>query len=618
MPKKIDQAKSLRDQAKEAERKGDLKKAIELYEKAISIAEEPAFLNELGELYRKAGEKDKAVNVLWQALEKFKEMDFYPNAIAVAMKLKKIIGEDIELLEVLADLQNRQGLLADAISTYSRLAELLKKEGDIEGVIEVYKKMVEVTPKRVDLRLKLVDIYLSQGKTEEAVEELKKVRDIYEEQGKVEKVEEIEARIRELTGEEAVEEKKEEEAEEIKIVFEQTPEAKVFEEIKEEKEEEVKEIAPTIEEEVIKAPPSEIPEPGAEVAEAIGDWNEWVSLAELYLSVGSTDEAVEYLYKAADLNFDEGNFEKAEELYRKICELRPFELRPRQKLVQIALKKNNRKMAAEAYFELAECLERRGANEEARKNLEKARKLDPKNEKILKKLAGEKPVEVAPPKEEKETVISMEELLKEEAKPKAKFVVHEEAAPEGDFLTLEELLEEFKEGVFKHIGEGDYAAHYDLGVTYKEMGLIDEAIKEFEIASKGKNEELKALEMLGLCYEEKGELDKAEETYLRALAIEGHKPEEYIGFHYRLGNIYESQKRIEEAVKEYMKVAKLDPNFLDVRDKLKKLSSMIPKPGKKKEEKPEPAPGEVLKQLREDILKGLEEEEEKQDKISYM
>ncbi|RKZ24695.1 hypothetical protein DRQ20_06580, partial [bacterium] len=82
MPKKIDQAKSLRDQAKEAERKGDLKKAIELYEKAISPVEEPAFLNELGELYRKAGEKDKAVNVLWQALEKYREMDFYPNAIA--------------------------------------------------------------------------------------------------------------------------------------------------------------------------------------------------------------------------------------------------------------------------------------------------------------------------------------------------------------------------------------------------------------------------------------------------------------------------------------------------------------------------------------------------------
>jgi len=31
----------------------------------------------------------------------------------------------------------------------------------------------------------------------------------------------------------------------------------------------------------------------------------------------------------------------------------------------------------------------------------------------------------------------------------------------------------------KEVGEDDYETHYDLGIAYREMGMIDDAIEEF-------------------------------------------------------------------------------------------------------------------------------------------
>ena len=40
-----------------------------------------------------------------------------------------------------------------------------------------------------------------------------------------------------------------------------------------------------------------------------------------------------------------------------------------------------------------------------------------------------------------------------------------------------EILEQFKRGIDQNLASDDYEAHYDLGVAFKEMGLLDEAIR---------------------------------------------------------------------------------------------------------------------------------------------
>lgn len=46
----------------------------------------------------------------------------------------------------------------------------------------------------------------------------------------------------------------------------------------------------------------------------------------------------------------------------------------------------------------------------------------------------------------------------------------------------ERVLEDFRNGVAEVVQPEDAATHYELGIAYREMGLYDDAVAEFEIA----------------------------------------------------------------------------------------------------------------------------------------
>ena len=69
---------------------------------------------------------------------------------------------------------------------------------------------------------------------------------------------------------------------------------------------------------------------------------------------------------------------------------------------------------------------------------------------------------------------------------------------------LADIFKEFKKGVDKQLGKEDYDTRYNLGIAYKEMGLIDEAIAEFQLAAKDEKRLLECSSMLGICFLEKG------------------------------------------------------------------------------------------------------------------
>ena len=62
-------------------------------------------------------------------------------------------------------------------------------------------------------------------------------------------------------------------------------------------------------------------------------------------------------------------------------------------------------------------------------------------------------------------------------------MVVEEKEPTGDEdADFQDMLRKFKQGVAQNVEEEDHESHYDLGVAYKEMGLLDDALHEFETA----------------------------------------------------------------------------------------------------------------------------------------
>ena len=67
-----------------------------------------------------------------------------------------------------------------------------------------------------------------------------------------------------------------------------------------------------------------------------------------------------------------------------------------------------------------------------------------------------------------------------------------------------DIFNEFKKGLEKELEEEDYETHYNLGIAYKEMGLIDDAIREFQTSRNDPKRFIHASNMLGVCYIEKG------------------------------------------------------------------------------------------------------------------
>jgi pilus assembly protein FimV len=137
--------------------------------------------------------------------------------------------------------------------------------------------------------------------------------------------------------------------------------------------------------------------------------------------------------------------------------------------------------------------------------------------------------------------------------------------------SLEEIVEGFKRGVAESLSAEDYDTHYNLGIAYREMGLLDEAIGEFQLASKEPRYLVDCASLLGGCFLEKGLPELAIKWYQRGLEIP-HLPEEaFLGMLYDLGNVYVFQSDFEKARKTFVEIYGVNSNYRDVVAKLAEL-----------------------------------------------
>jgi tetratricopeptide (TPR) repeat protein len=141
--------------------------------------------------------------------------------------------------------------------------------------------------------------------------------------------------------------------------------------------------------------------------------------------------------------------------------------------------------------------------------------------------------------------------------------------PEDDAQAdFAEMLERFKEGVAANLDEGDFQSHYDLGIAYREMGLLDEAIAEFQKALRATDDRVKTYEALGQCFLEKRHYPVAITLLGRALTDGRHGDDTLIGVLYMLGSACEAVGRHAEARTYYERVYAVDIQFRDVNDRL--------------------------------------------------
>jgi tetratricopeptide (TPR) repeat protein len=106
-----------------------------------------------------------------------------------------------------------------------------------------------------------------------------------------------------------------------------------------------------------------------------------------------------------------------------------------------------------------------------------------------------------------------------------------------------------------------------------EMGLLDEAIGEFQMVLRGTSDHLATYEMLGQTFLQKQEPEAALQSLTRGLDAPCEVEEECVGIYYYLGLAHETIGDTETAVEFYEKVFAIDINFVDVTDRLRGLRS---------------------------------------------
>ncbi|MGH9748597.1 MAG: hypothetical protein ACRD5D_10375, partial [Candidatus Polarisedimenticolia bacterium] len=151
----------------------------------------------------------------------------------------------------------------------------------------------------------------------------------------------------------------------------------------------------------------------------------------------------------------------------------------------------------------------------------------------------------------------------------------ETEAPESQGHSLDEIFRAFRKGVEQQVDSQDYETHYNLGIAYKEMGLVDEAIGEFQYAAKDPARTVECCGILGLCFREKGMPQLAIKWYQKGLEMPGLGDHEAIGLRYDMAEVYREQGDARKALLLYTEVYGNDSTYRDVTAKLKEMKQLL-------------------------------------------
>src|SRR6266487_2048245 len=148
----------LKDKAKGLEAK-DPRGAIEAWLEVLKIQEEEgepnpdlSIFNRVGDLYLKVKDPAQAADYYDRAVDKYAELGFHNNAIAMCNKvLRNAPGRQTTYLK-LAKLYAAKGFMAEAKQNFLEYAERMQKVGKIQQAFAALKEFADISPESAHLR----------------------------------------------------------------------------------------------------------------------------------------------------------------------------------------------------------------------------------------------------------------------------------------------------------------------------------------------------------------------------------------------------------------------------------------------------------------------------------
>jgi tetratricopeptide (TPR) repeat protein len=613
---------------------GDLNKAKDYYHRALSLNPKDRGANlGLAEIYKKEGDNKGLLdclkrllssypddsNILSQYVETLISMGEISSAEEELKRLVELEPDNVKAKKYLTSLYIKQDRKQEAWDLlYPSIDQLISF--DKNGIISILEELKDVEP--VESTKKLIVLYKETGDTVKAFQELVNLGDYYMSAGITEEAINCYREAQELNPEDPYVKAKlleievpAGEPEDIKIKTEE----KGIEELLQEAdiylkfgvfEEARKRLEP------LKVQYPDNPEVHIKLKQLyleIGDKEmavtECLVLSEIYKRKGMTEEAERFIEEARSINPDDERLSMSEVESPILSHHEDLTSSPAANLTgEGAVETFERPATApsrEDYLEAfteAEFYEKQGLIDEALKVYRNLQSVFPEDEEIARKIS-----ELSQTQQVEENIPLSEEagegvidLTGELADMSVVKETVEDKEPELSEDVME-IFEEFKKGLESQVQEEDSETHYNLGIAYKEMGLINDAIKEFQLSRKDPKYFIPSMNMLAICYKEKGLYKLAIETLEDAIKGLDKSQEEYLAMRYELADAYEKDGDIASAFNLYTEIYGMDSGFRDVAQKIEALKKAPPK------------------QKKENIsLESSQESPKKRDRISYI
>lgn len=145
-----------------------------------------------------------------------------------------------------------------------------------------------------------------------------------------------------------------------------------------------------------------------------------------------------------------------------------------------------------------------------------------------------------------------------------------------DELGLDKEDKEDQESV-----QNEFEEHYQHAVVYQEMGMLEEAIREFQDAVKfvkaddGTSRHLNCCTLIGHCFIQKGMPHLSIPWFEKGSEKANLKSQEKLGLYYEIANAYEASGDKEKAHEEFERIYSLDVDYRDVGERLETLNKEI-------------------------------------------
>lgn len=589
------------EEAQKSAARGQFDKAAKAYEQILEI--DPSAINlrqKLAELLIKCGRSDDARKELETIGKHFSKNGFYLKAIAVYKQLQKLFPADISLSLTLAELNEKHGLVANALSEYKTVYAFHEKSGNTADALAILDRMQAVDPQNIPIKIKLAEAYILQGKLDQSYAVFMKTASLLVERNDFATLSKISTRVQQLFPGKS-DFLLEVLAEQIDLgnaaatidslqgLLRSNPKNKRIWELI------IKAYQQAGQPQRVKIAcqhflnffPAEPAAMHGLIASAT---------TEMQLS-----EALDLLGKYETALISANYLPQLEQIYHSLDKIDPINIRITEGLIRVATAAGNETEVSSLNVKLNSLRSVSGTSSSPEPEAPPADFDDTSadaaavedspfygdsfSEGIVadfnipeESLTPDTPTETMPsgieaelPEEDFEIDIDID--------IDSPFDTQDDDISADSFSTpdnwldsvgkLFDTIDTSPRGVKfgSEMDSSDAQSHFDLGQAFKEMGLYDEAINEFRQASQDPARRVECLIMQCICLRERGELDKAA-TMLLALLKPGLSEEESCSVKYELATGYEAAGRVEEANILLNEIMAVNPGFRDISSRI--------------------------------------------------